>query len=87
MRQRTLGILGGALVVVGTALAVVSGIVAHSTASQNATPPVNASIGNQRSEPGRPPLQRGQGPGSIFGGPGGRYLPGGENKDQGPATT
>lgn len=79
MRQRTLGILGGALLVVGTALAVVSGIVGHSTANRNATLPTNASIGNQRPEPGRPPLHRGQGPGPFFGGPNGP-----RNEDQPP---
>ncbi len=76
MRQRTLGILGGALLVVGTALAVVTGIVAHSTANRNAALPTTASIGNQRSEPVRPPLHRGQRPGPFFGRPGGPDLPG-----------
>ena len=81
MRQRTLGILGGALLVVGLALAVVSGI-AQSTANRNAPLPANSSIGNQRSEPGGLPIQRGQGPGPFFGGPGGRGPNGPNHEDQ-----
>ncbi len=58
MRQRALGILGGALVVVGVALGVVTGIGAHSTANPNGLPPASATPGNDRSE----------GPGPFMGG-------------------
>lgn len=84
MKQRALGIVGGALLVVGVALAVVSGIVAHSSASWNAMPPTNAAAGNERSEPVRPPIQRREGPGPFVGGPGGRDLPGGSAVPNGP---
>jgi hypothetical protein len=84
VRQRTLGILGGALLVVGAALAAVSGIVAQSTANLNSPLPANSSIGNQRSEPGGLPIQGGQRPGPFFGGPGGRG-PNGPNHEGQPA--
>jgi hypothetical protein len=79
VRQRTLGILGGAFLLVGIALALVSGIVAHSTADRNALPVPGASVGDQRPEFGAPPLQRGGGPGPFGGGPGGRDVPGGDH--------
>ncbi|HEV2035236.1 MAG TPA: hypothetical protein VGU71_13730 [Candidatus Dormibacteraeota bacterium] len=80
MRQRSLGILGGALLVVGIALALASGIVAHSTGNRSALTPAGTSVADQRSEPGRPPAQRGEGPGPFTGGPGGRDLPGGDHQ-------
>lgn len=82
MRQRTLGILGGGLLVVGVVLAVVSGIAAQSTANRTGPLPANSSIGNQRPEPGGLPIQRGQGPGHFFGGPGERGPNGPGNQDQ-----
>jgi hypothetical protein len=85
VRQRTLGILGGALLVVGVALAVVSGVVAQSTANRNAPLPANSSIGNQRPGPGGLPIHRGQGPGPFFGGPGG-HGPNGPGNEYQPAS-
>ena len=69
MRQRTLGILGGALLVGGIALGIAGGIAAHQLAPQGA-----AAI--HRSGPGTLPGQRGQGqPGPFFGNPRRRGFP------------
>ena len=70
MKQRTLGILGGALLVVGVVLAIGNGIAANRFAPANG--PAVHGPGD-----GGFPRQRGQGqPGPIFGDPRRRGLPG-----------
>jgi hypothetical protein len=64
------------MLVVGIALAVVSGAIAQATANRNAPLPANSSIGNQRFEPGRPALPRRQGSVPPFGGAGTPNFPG-----------
>jgi hypothetical protein len=70
MKQRTLGILGGALLVGGIALGIASGIAANRFAPQDA-----AAI--HRPGPGTLPAHRAQGqPGPSFGDPRRRGFPG-----------
>jgi hypothetical protein len=76
MNQRSLGILGAALVIGGIALGIASGIADRQVAGRNS--PV---IGVHRSDQGNFPRQRGQGqPGPAFGGPGRRAFPGFDNR-------
>lgn len=67
MRQRSLGILGGALLIGGIALGLASGIAANSVANHNA---LTNGPAIHRPGPGGLPRHRGPGaPGPFFGGP------------------
>ena len=76
MNQRSLGILGAALVIGGMALGIASGIVERQEAGRNLP-----ATGVHRPDQGNFPRQRGQGqPGPAFGGPGQRGIPGFDNR-------
>lgn len=67
MRQRSLGILGGALLIGGIALGLASGIAANSVANRSA---LTNGPGIHRPGPGELPRHRGPGaPGPFLGGP------------------
>ena len=65
MRQRTLGFLGGALLVGGIVLGAVSGIVAN----RNETRPAAATMAPPGSEVPEAPVPGGWRPGPLLGGP------------------
>ena len=76
MNQRSLGILGAALVIGGIALGVASGIADRQLAGRNAP-----ATGIHRADHGSFPGQRGQGrPGPGFGGPARPGFPGFDNR-------
>jgi hypothetical protein len=83
MNQRSLGILGAALVIGGIALGIASGIADREVTGRNAS-----AIGVHRPDRGNFPGQRGQGqPGPVFGAPRQGGFPGFDNRPPPNATT